>query len=362
MNEELTVTETPKALVRIIEQSGLDKIKADQLLEKFTDLVGIAALWEAKAKEIVVTDESQTDLMKQAREGRLLLKEKRVEVEKTRKQLKDASLKEGRAIDSIAGFITSLIEPTEKYLDEQEKFAERKEAERVKSLNAERLELILPYIEGVAVMEGANYGAMPQAQFDAIYSGLKLGQEKKIADEKKAEEDRIAKEKADAEAREAQRIENERLKKEVEEREKQFQKEAAEKQKQFEAERKRINDEAKAAEEKSRKEREAIEAKLKEERAAAEKLKYELAQKAAAEKRREEEREKKEKEEFERLQEESRQAELAPDKTKLIDFANMLESIELPQLKSKKAKQLAEDTKVMIATAANHIRTNIKKI
>ena len=49
-----------------------------------------------------------------AREGRLFLAQKRIDVEKARKALKEQSLRKGQAIDAIAKFLTSLIEPTEK--------------------------------------------------------------------------------------------------------------------------------------------------------------------------------------------------------------------------------------------------------
>lgn len=184
-------------LVKIISDSGLDKQKQDYLLEKFSDAISLSEVWAKKAKEIVVTDESQTQLMKDAREGRLLLKDKRVEIEKTRKQLKEQSLSEGRAIDTIAKTLTALIEPTEKYLDEQEKFAERKEEMRVKALKHDRVILLMPYLSLMDIDMIPNLGGIGQVQFDAMLTGYKTIHEKKIADEKKAEEDRIAKEKID---------------------------------------------------------------------------------------------------------------------------------------------------------------------
>ena len=43
--------------------------------------------WEQKAMEIVVTNISQKDLMKKAREGRLIVKNVRVSADKLRKEL-----------------------------------------------------------------------------------------------------------------------------------------------------------------------------------------------------------------------------------------------------------------------------------
>lgn len=318
------------ALVKIVEQSGLDKQKQDYLLEKFSDATLLAESWAAKAKEIVVTDESQTDLMKSAREGRLLLKDKRVEIEKTRKQLKDSSLKEGRAIDDIAKALTALIEPTEKYLDEQEKFAERKEADRIMVLDIERKNLLQPYVDTVVMsFPQGQLGKMPQQQFDAMLSGYKSMFEKRISDEKLAEEQRIAKQKADEEARAAQRIENERLKKEADEREKQF----AEERK---AAQEKADKERKEAEEKARKEREAFEAKLKEEKRIADE------QKAKLQKQLDDENARRKAEEQAQLKliEEQEKLASAGDKEKIKDLIQRLNDFNFPEVKSKKAKAI----------------------
>ncbi len=336
------------SLVKIVNESGLDKQKQDYILEKFQDAIALSETWAAKAKEIVVTDESQVALMKQAREGRLLLKDKRVEIEKTRKQLKDASLKEGRAIDDVAKALTGLIEPTERYLDEQEKFAERKEAERKKQeeerqrqLNLERINILVPYVDDVRLNEFAamnSLGAMSDSQFEAMLTGYKVAFQKKVADAQKAEEERIAKEKQEAEEREAQKQENERLKKEADEREKQF---AAERN---------------AAAEKARQERlESERILLAERQAAAEKLKNEQegARKLAAELKEKRDQEEKERQAAEAL-------EAAPDKEKIKALIQRLRGFEMPEVKSKKAKMIVFDAATKIAQLVQNLDESLK--
>jgi hypothetical protein len=162
----------------IIRDSGLDvqSPKAKALLEQFADYFEIAADWENRAKSIIVTDVGQAAEMKLAREGRLFLREKRIAIEKKRKELKEQSLREGKAIDGMANILKALIVPIEEYLERQECFIEIKAAEI------------------------AN-----QLRLDA---------------ERKAEAERITKEKAEAEERERIRLENEQLKKEAEQKEK----------------------------------------------------------------------------------------------------------------------------------------------
>lgn len=221
-------------LVVMVQETGLDKTKADYIIENFQTYFSLAAEWERRAKEIVVTDESQKDVMAIARIGRLALREKRVALEKQRKKLKEQSLREGKAIDGIANVLKALIEPIEEYLDKQEHFVEYKKAEE------ERLA--------------------------------------KIEADKKAEEERIEKQKAEAIERERIRIENEKLKREAEERERQLIKERFEAEAKLKAER----------EQAERKQKEIYEASLAEKKkqealAKAEKSKLEAALKAKAE-------------------------------------------------------------------------------
>lgn len=203
----------------IVQESGLEKSKAEYILENFQHYFSLAAEWEKRAKEIVVTDDAQKDVMQLARVGRLALREKRIVLEKDRKRLKEQSLREGKAIDGIANVLKALIEPIEDYLDKQEHFTEYRVAEEARI--------------------------------------------RKLEEDKKAEAERIAKEKAAAEEQERIRQENEKLKKEIEAKEKQQAKE-------------------RAAAEAQKRESEARERAIAEQ-AAAEKAKHEAALRAAAE-------------------------------------------------------------------------------
>jgi hypothetical protein len=108
----------------LVRESGLEQSKAQVLLERFQDYFQIAAEWEAKAKTIKVTDAKQQADMQMARVGRLFLREKRIAIENTRKELKEQSLREGKAIDGLANVLKAVIVPIEEYLDQQEHFVE----------------------------------------------------------------------------------------------------------------------------------------------------------------------------------------------------------------------------------------------
>jgi len=176
LHEKEEVMEEKNELAIIVKESGLEPAKAQVMLDNFSDYFKVAAEWEVRAKTIIVKDASQIVDMKMARTGRLFLREKRIAIENTRKELKEQALREGKAIDGIANVLKALIVPIEEYLEQQERFVEIKTA----------------------------------AEAEA----------RRIEAEKKAEEERIAKEKAEAEERERIRLENIRLQKEAEEREK----------------------------------------------------------------------------------------------------------------------------------------------
>lgn len=201
MNQEIT---------KLAENSLIEKSKSDYIIEKFSEFTTIATEWNEKANAIIVTDESQIELMQQAKEGRLLLRAKRIEIEKTRKSLKEQSLNEGRLIDSIAKSLTALVEPAEKHLELQERFAEIQEQKRKAELKAKRYELMLPYIE-VLDPQTLQLDIITDEAFNGILQYAKTTLETKIRLQLEAiaEQQRI--EKAEAQDRENLRLENDRL-------------------------------------------------------------------------------------------------------------------------------------------------------
>lgn len=189
-------------LVEIVESSGLEKSKAQYILENFQDYFTIAADWEKKAQAIVVTKADQKAEMKMAREGRLFLKEKRVALEKARKELKEQSLREGKAIDGIANVLKALIVPIEQYLQNQENYveiqaalvAEAKAREEAEKAEAARLKAEKAEAEEKARLQKENAKLKAeQAKKDAA-----MEKERAVAAaEKKKLEDAAAKAEAD---------------------------------------------------------------------------------------------------------------------------------------------------------------------
>ena len=226
-------------IAKLIDESGLNDERKLALKGSFDDFISIAQEWESKAKEIHVTDSSQKDLMKMAKEGRLLLRQKRLDIENLRKTIKEQPLRECQAIDSVAKAFKDLITPIEDYLKEQEEFEKRENESKLNQLIHERGEALKQY--GVDV-QYLDLGNMPEPMFEMLLSSSKITHEQKIKEEKQAEERRLAEQEAERKRLEYQRLENERLKKLAQEQEERLQEERAK----ADAEAKKIREEYEA--------------------------------------------------------------------------------------------------------------------
>jgi hypothetical protein len=112
-------------LTKAVQESNLPTSKAEALEAAFMPFFEQAAKHCETAFSIKVTNIGQTAAMGDARRERLALREIRIAKEKVRKQVKEDALREGKAIDKIANFLDSVIEPMEKYLLDQEEYGKR---------------------------------------------------------------------------------------------------------------------------------------------------------------------------------------------------------------------------------------------
>jgi hypothetical protein len=355
MTEEIVEVETTvisaNEITELADASGLEKSTAMMLKEEFSPLFDAADKWAKNARSIVVTDITQTREMKMAREYRMALRDIRLKAEKRKDALKADALAYGKAVQGMYNVILGLVEPLERYLSEQEKFAEVQAAKEKAEKLAQRKERMKPYFGYWD--EDVDLSAFSDERFEKYVADAKECMEEadRIAEEErlrlaKAEEDaRKAREEAEALRiqMEAERIAAEKAKAEQERkaREEAEEKEAAHR-KELEriAEEQRIADaKRKATEEAERIERERAEAEAKakrdaelaeERRVAEEKLKAERAETERIRKEKEElelERMRAEAAERERVLAEkaaARKAEKAPDDEKFKAWAKTL--------------------------------------
>lgn len=306
----MATTKEISELTVVAQDNGLEQTKVEVLLSSFGTAYSEAKQLAAGATGLVVTKEDQTDLMQEARTKRIALKSVRVEVENTRKSLKEQSLREGKAIDGMANIIKALIVPVEEHLEKQEKFAEVVQAERKAAKHAERIELLSKYVPDVSLY---SLEAMTDETFAVLVTNTKEAFEAHKAATAKAEADRVEAEKAAIAEQERVRLENIKLREE-----------AAKHEAEIEAERKKRADIERAEAQYRANEAAKHEAELKAER-------VKLAEVERAEAQRQAQEAAKHEAEIEA----ERQALLAPDKDKLIALSKTIDSIALPLVASR---------------------------
>lgn len=312
--------ETKLVKAEIVPQElGLDKPSTESLEIAF-------APFFKEARELSEEAKSITD-PKEARVVRLKLVKVRTGAEKERKHHKAAALLFGKGVDGVNNFLLAGIVPVEKSLEAIEKAEERRIADELAKLTADRTDKLRPFIDVDAPIP--NVGAMTDDQFQVILSDSKLLFDTKEAAKAKAEADRVKQEAEEAAERVRIAKENEQLKKEAAAREKVMQKERDEAEAIRVKEAKEAAAELKKVEDAAKVEREN----------AIQKEKVEAAKRSAAElelNRIKHERERAEADKQAAID----NAEKAPDKEKLIALAATIRGIENPSLTSKGGKAI----------------------
>jgi hypothetical protein len=179
-------------IVEVIKKSGVEQSTAHSLELAFSPFFAEAKEWSEKAKNITVSDESETDKMLLARESRLALKQIRVNADKKRKELKEDSLRYGKAVQGIYNVIDYFIVPIEKHLQAQEDFIKVKEEQRKQEIAEKRLKEIESFIEFIP--ESISIKDLSDDDFQKLLAGSKMQYEEQQRIEREKELDRIEQE------------------------------------------------------------------------------------------------------------------------------------------------------------------------
>jgi len=332
---------------------GLEIAAKNSLELAFSGFFASAAEWKAKAETITEP--------KAARSARLEMKALRVAVEKKHKELKADSLLFGRAVDGAKNIFLSVATPIERALDDIEKAAERAEAARIDAIRKDRLDH-LETLEHDS--HGIDLGALTDTQWEAYHQQAKDAFIARRERERKAKEDAESAAKKEAEEREAQRLENIRLREEAEKAAAELAKERAE-----QAKRDAV---AKA-------DRDALEAKAKEEARKANEAAENARKAAAAELAREQDDKARIEAEAKALRDAeakrvadekaaadakakadalaAKKAAAAPDKAKLMHFADIVRHLEVPLAKSEAGQAVAAEIGAKVENFAKWIET-----
>lgn len=329
-----------------------EKLNLEQSLEPFFKEFEQKALeWSDKAKAITVTDASQTGLMKQAREGRLAMRQVRLGVDAKHKELKEESLRTGQTLDAIKRRLNGLIEPIESHLQQQEDFIELQEEKRKKEVYESRMAILKEI--GYEDAQSLPLAELSEDVFNHMINGFKVAKEETEANKLKAKQEEEAKQKQTQERLEKEAMINDRIKRisaiglqwneqykvfnyglfsmamcQVEDNEN-FESEFLELSKSVQIEKQKAVDLQNKKNEENRKAQEILDAaekNRKDQEAAARKLKR------------------------------------APDKTKLLSLASQIELIEMPVLKDETAQEVLKQTRELLKKVAKYIRSNAENL
>ncbi|MGA2160084.1 MAG: hypothetical protein ABSG90_12840 [Dehalococcoidia bacterium] len=314
--------------------------------------------------------------LKEVHKARMVMVKLRTGIEEQRKGFVAGVLKYQKDVNTEAKRLVELAAPIEEHLTAEEnkitqeklrikEEADRKEKEHIQA-RINRLQFDygmkydgsfyrLPFENAGISLSGALVSTLPDADFEQICTQIYAeihNEKKRVAaiEAKKKEEE--------AEKERLRKIEEERLAKERAEQEAERKRLAGEKAK-IDAENKRIAEEKAKLEAEKKALQDAKEAEEREKKRLAdlEQMRKDTAEKARIEA---EEKAKKDAEEKERLEREAkekaaREEALKPDKTKLLEFATMLETLIMP------ATQTAEGNAIVV-TIADDIGKLVKKI
>jgi hypothetical protein len=188
---------TENQLIEIVKKSDVEEATAKNIIESFKPFYDDAIAIVEDAKSIIVTSEEQKDEIEKAHGYRMKLRTIRTSADKKRKELKEDSLKYGKAVQGVYNFIEESVSGVESYLQEQEDFVTIQEEKKISATRAIRTNGINPFI--TFVPEGIDFGTMSDEGFNRLLSGAKVLYQKDI-DEKlelarKANEENLLKEK-----------------------------------------------------------------------------------------------------------------------------------------------------------------------
>ncbi|MGV9002379.1 MAG: hypothetical protein ACOH18_05505 [Candidatus Saccharimonadaceae bacterium] len=307
---EVVKIQVPQVLVEKFEKLGVSEEEASVLLTNFgVPLNEVGPILETYLNIKVETAED-TEAQALARTTRLQLKKIRTGVENTRVDMKAEFLRKGDAIQAVANYIRDAIQPAETYLQEQEDFIKVQEEKAQADRIAKRTEVLVALEADPSIY---SLGDMSEDAFESLITGIKDANEAKIAREKatKDAEDKL----------EAERVAHEQ---------------------ELAAENAKLKAAQADADEKAAVAQRNADALLAAEKAKTDALAKAVADKEALEASQKAEALKAEQEAEAAKQAAQKAASLAPDKEKLVAFADGLMIVvntRLPQVQSAEAKE-----------------------
>jgi hypothetical protein len=188
---------------------AVEKLNTD--LQRFNTPDTAIAEMREQYLHLAIKDIDDKEGFEKVHSARMIVKDKRVNVEKVRKELKADAITYGKAVDEEAKRITGLLEPIETHLSKEEQKIEdekkrirEEEEQKAKEKIENRQKLLLAcdmkfeitgYKSPTIYISNEEIVKLSDEDFDLRYQIIKSEHEKLAAE--KAEADRLAKEEAD---------------------------------------------------------------------------------------------------------------------------------------------------------------------
>lgn len=340
-------------------------------LQKYNVADLAIAKMEAEFSKLKITDLKDTAGYKTVSSAIAVVRSKRLEVEKVRKDLKADSLNYGRIVDSEAKRIQALIEPIETRL-QAEKDRIDTEKENIRLEKERKIQELLDSRKNKLYQSGMvinSFGNLYYKEYVITLPGLQDMTEEafnefynKVQEQIKADQETKAIEEAEQEKKRLELIaESERLEK-LRQEQAMMQAKIDEDNRKIQAEKDRLQREKEMAGFKAKAQ---AEAKLNAEKLANAEIRLQKEKADAEIQRLKDEADKKEQEKLkaeqiakERLEEEQRQREQAKDKDKLLLYVEDLKAVPVPQLKSLKMRQLMQDVTNLVKKIEDYVDTH----
>ena len=339
-------------------------------LEKFNVINAAISTMRSDFMSLKITDLNDKENYLKVHDARMVVRGKRIEVEKVRKELKENILKEGRVIDDEAKRITGLLEPIEEHLSSQERAVDDEKERQLQEKKKAYTEKVNTRTQALAKYGATiDYGTIVLMTDESFASMLTQVRDEWEVIEAKRIEGEVAR-KAEASRLERVAKEQEVMKQKLADEAARIDLEQKTRESAFKLEQDRQEAKNKADREAIEAEKKALEDKKAEElRDKQRQIELEAAKKKAAADAKLEAEAKMARDEEEKIAkaqavkaEEERLAKLRPDRDRLLIFAKELKAMTVPEVTSDEAEFIRVATLGRLSVLANDVENWAKNL
>ena len=177
----------PPAVEALIERAKLDPVQIENLRTHFRDLFLRINSWELDVESIHIAGVEDTASIAKAKELAKAIQKERLNAEKRKKIIKDPYLKPGQLIDGVFKVYVDLMSPIERMAIAKAQYVENLEKERKETIRLERVALLTPFVENIAVFN-LHPDNMTDEAFTVTLDNCKAAHDARVKEEAEAAE------------------------------------------------------------------------------------------------------------------------------------------------------------------------------